>query len=290
MKKIILSLFALSMTLGFTSCQETWDNAPTLDGHEGVVYAEFLNEPAMQNQYLMITQDNSDGSFQLTCSQPYYGYAAVATYKVQVSLTGTFEEEDVDYIELNQEFYNCSNINPVNHQVAAAIEKLAGVESDADLPLPWTKVYMRLYAYIEQSQANTQYVSNIVYFNYISANYFAIWTPNEKADMYLRGSFAEGWPALPEYQFVTSETENQWIIPGKVTLTAGTEFKVADSNWGPLNLGAGEDNKVTINEAYALNGGDNPGNLTITEDFSGTVIITQEKGKYYLLLSTEDSE
>lgn len=290
MKKIIFSLFALSLTLGFSSCQETWDNAPVLEGHEGIVFADFLNQPAMQDQYLMITQDNSEGSFHLTCSQPYYGYAAVATYKVQVSITGSFEEEGVDYIELMQDFYDCSQINPVNHQVAAAIEKLAGVESDADLPMPWTKVYMRLYAYIDQSVENTQYLSNTVYFNHISANYFAIWTANEKADMYLRGSFDDGWAALPEYQFITSETEYQWIIPRKVTLPAGTKFKVADATWGPLNLGAGANDEVTINEPFELAGGDNPGDLHINEDFSGSVIVTQEKGTYFLLLSTEDSE
>lgn len=287
MKKILFSLFALTMALGFSSCQETWDNAPTLEGHEGIVEADFLNVPAMQNQYLMITQDNSDGTFQLTCSQPFYGYAAVATYKVQVSLKGTFEEEGKDYIELNQDFYNCSNINPVNHQVAAAVEKLAGVESDEDLPLPWTKVYMRLYAYINQSPENTQYVSNVVWFNYISADYFAIWTPGEKANLYLRGGMND-WGSSADWQFVTSEVENQWVIPHEVTIEAGTEFKVADSEWGAVNLGAGDTNTVKLNEAFQLTNAGSSGNLHITEDFTGKVIVTMEKGTYYLLLSNEE--
>ena len=267
------------MCLGFSSCKETWDDAPKLDGHEGVVYDDFLNQPAMQQQFLMLSQNNRDGYFHLTCSQPYYGYAAIVSYKVQVSLTEDFAE----YEELNQIFYNCADINPVNHDVASAIEKLAGVVTEADLPLDYRRVYMRLRAYIEQSPDNTEYISNAVYFDNVGADYLAIWVADQMVNIYLRGSFDEGWNALPEYQFMTGESENTWVIK-EFTLTAGTEFKVADSSWGPLNLGSGSDNVVTPGEPYALSGGDNPGNLVINVDFHGLIQLSLESGTYYLTL------
>lgn len=279
MKKILFSLCALAMCLGFSSCKETWDDAPKLEGHEGVVYDDFLNQPAMQQQFLMLSQNNRDGYFHLTCSQPYYGYAAIVSYKVQISLTEDFAE----YEELNQIFYNCADINPVNHDVASAIEKLAGVVTEADLPLDYRRVYMRLRAYIEQSPDDTEYISNAVYFDNVGADYLAIWVADQMVNIYLRGSFDEGWNALPEYQFMTGESENTWVIK-EFTLTAGTEFKVADSSWGPLNLGSGSDNVVTPGEPYALSGGDNPGNLVINVDFHGLIQLSLESGTYYLTL------
>ncbi len=81
-----------AVALGFSSCKETWDENPVLQGHEGTLTADFLNVPTLKDQPVMITNDNKTGTFHLTCSQPYYGYAAVATYKVQVSLTEDFAD------------------------------------------------------------------------------------------------------------------------------------------------------------------------------------------------------
>lgn len=271
--------------MGFSSCKETWDDAPKLEGHEGTVYAEFLNQPAMQEQYLMITQDNREGYFHLTCSQPYYGYAAFVNYMVQVSLTEDFAQ----YEEINQTFYDCANINPLNGDVATAMEKLAGITSEKDLPMDYQRIYMRLRAFVPESPENTEYISNVVYFDNIGVDYFAIWIAGQEVNIYMRGSFDEGWNALPEWQFVTGPAENTWVIPHEISLTAGTEFKIADSSWGPLNLGAGDNNLVNPDEAFPLNGGDNPGNLTINQDFTGKVQLSLDKGVYYLTLETSGS-
>lgn len=276
MKKILFSLFALAICLGFSSCKETWDDAPTLEGHQGTVYADFLNQPALQTQYLMITQENRDGYFHLTCSQPYYGYAAIVSYEVQVSLKEDFSEWE----PINQIFYNCADINPSNGSVAAAIEKLAGVKTEADLPLEYQRVYMRLHAYIAQSKENTEYISNVVYFDNIGADYLAIWVADQPVNIYLRGGMNE-WDT--SWQFVTGPSENTWVYKNAV-IAGGTEFKVADSNWGALNLGAGDSNVVKPGELYEMNGGDNPGNCMIEEDFEGLVQLSYESGTYYLLL------
>ena len=269
-----------ALALSFSSCKETWDDNPVLVGHEGVQTVNFLNEPVLKDQPVMITNDNSTGTFHLTCSQPYYGYAAVATYKVQVSLSEDFN----DFIELSQAFYDCSNINPVNADIAAAIEKLSGVQSEDDLPMPYQTMYVRLHSQIDQSPENTEYLSNVVSFNQVSADYLAIWVSGVPVNMYVRGGLplASDWSPIPEYQFVTGPEENTWVI-SYLEMAAGTEFKIADASWGSCNWGAG-DAPLVIGEEYMLNTGNNPGNIQCPADFAGSVQVRMEKGNYYLLL------
>lgn len=269
---------AAAAVLGFSSCSETWDDNPVLKTHQGEIKADFLNNPVMQDQTIMLTSDNSEGTFHLTCSQPDFGYAAVATYKVQCSLTEDFAE----YEEIAQSFYDCSQVNPTNADVAAAIEYLSDVKSEDDLPLPYQKLYMRLKAYVAQSEANTVYISNAVSFKGVSANYLAIWVEGVPSAMYLRGGMND-WGAPEEYRFVTGPDKDTWVI-ANVTIPAGTEFKVADSTWGSINMGSGSAADIKPGERYALNSGENPGNIKMTEDFTGLVHLSLEAGIYYLTL------
>lgn len=280
MKKLLYSLAMMAVTLSFSSCKETWDENPVYRGHEGVIKADFLNEPALQELPIMITDANKTGTFYLTCSQPDFGYAAVATYRVQVSLKEDFPEAET--IEIQQDFFDCAAIAPVNGDVAGAIEKLSGVQTEADLPLPYQTVYMRLRAFLAQSPENSQYISNVVHFDNVSADYLAIWVSDVAVEIYLRGGM-NGWGAPAEWQFKTGDEENTWVIKD-VTIDGGTEFKVADSSWGDINWGAGDNGTVTPGEEYQLNTGDNPGNLKVENDFHGTVQVRLEKGNYYLLL------
>ncbi|MDE5814678.1 MAG: SusE domain-containing protein [Muribaculaceae bacterium] len=278
MKKIFL-FCAVAAALGFSSCSETWDDNPVLKTHSGEVKADFLNNPVMQDQVIMITNENKEGNFHLTCSQPDFGYAAVATYKVQCSLT----EDFANYEEIAQSFYDCSEINPVNADVAAAIEYLSGVKSEDDLPLPYQKLYMRLKAYVAQSESNTVYISNPVAFKGVSADYLAIWVADVPSNMYLRGGMND-WGADDDYRFVTGTEKDTWVISKTVTLAAGTEFKVADATWGSINMGSGDSGDIAPGEKFALNSGENPGNLKLTEDFTGLVHLSLEAGVYYLTL------
>ena len=59
-----------AVVLGMSSCSETWDDNPVVKTHEGIQEAAFLNTPVMQDMPIMITEENRDGSFHLTCSQP----------------------------------------------------------------------------------------------------------------------------------------------------------------------------------------------------------------------------
>lgn len=279
MKKILLSAAVCTLALGFSSCSETWDDNPVLNTHEGEKTANFLNNPVMQDQTIMLTNGNKEGTFHLTCSQPDFGYAAVATYKVQCSLTEDFAK----YEEISQDFYNCAEVNPVNGDVAAAIQKLSGVKTEADLPLPYQKLYMRLRAFVAQSESNTQYLSNVVSFAGVSSDYLAIWVADVPVNIYLRGGM-NNWGndgLTAEWQFATGAEENTWVTP-VVTIPAGTEFKVADSSWGSINLGAGAP-QIVAGEEYALAAAD-AGNIVMSADFTGVAHLKLEKGNYILTL------
>lgn len=284
MKKISLIFAVAVAALGFSSCTETWDDNPVMNTHEGEKTASFLNNPELQDQVIMLTDDNKDGTFHLTCSQPDYGYSAVVTYRVQCSLTEDFNK----FEEIDADFYNCAEINPLNADVAAALEKLSGVQTDADLPLPYQKLYMRLRAFISRDEENTQYLSNVVSFKGVSANYLAIWVSGVPVNIYLRGGFPEAsdWGAIAQYQFVTGPEENTWVT-GTIDIPAGTEFKVADDSWGALNAGAGTaGDVVTPDVPLVIDNGDNPGNLHVDVAFHGYAHLSLVKGVYTLTLAT----
>ena len=187
-------MFAVAVAaLGFSSCSETWDDNPVIKTHEGVQQADFLNEPVMKDQVIMLTDQNREGVFHMTCSQPDFGYAAVGTYKVQISLTEDFKT----YEEVSQDFYDCGAINVLNGDVASILEKLSGVKTEDDLPLPYQPVYMRLRAYVAQDEAQTTFISNVVKFKGVSADYLAIWVSDVPIDMYLRGARLPILPGTP---------------------------------------------------------------------------------------------
>lgn len=283
MKKYILSCAVIAVAMGMTGCSETWDDNPVLVTHEGSPVVNFLNNPVMQDQEIMLTSSNATGTFLLTCSQPDYGYAAVATYRVQCSLT----EDFANYYEIKQDFYDCANINPLNKDMARAVETISGVKKESDLPLAPRKVYVRLRAFVAQSPDNTEYLSNVVSFKGIGADYFNIWLVGEKVDIYLRGAM-NGWGSPAEWQFEQDKDDNTWILKN-VSVEAGVEFKVADSAWGPLNLGAdGAVKTVSVGEKTVLFGGNDPKNLKLDKDFKGDVKLSLAGGNYYVLFETPE--
>lgn len=284
--------------LGCASCSETWDGNPVLKTHDGILTEDFLNKPVLQDQYIQLTEDSRDGSFHLTCSQPDFGYAAIATYKVQVSLTEDFAR----YEEISQGFFNCAEINPLNHDMASSIEKLYDVTTEDDLvnvPDDF-KIYVRLRAYIAQDEENTQYLSNPVYFSHVSVNYLAVWISGNPVDLYLRGGF-NNWDNLVDgdfsWQFKTGPAEQTWVlyVDEAHTIPANSSIKVSTATWGSPNLGgnAGENDDSQMIEAgteYAMTMGDNPGHMRMDKPFYGEVVLRLENGVYYITFEPAEAE
>lgn len=282
-----------ALALGLSSCSETKDDSPVFVGHEGEVTANFLNIPQMQSAPVMITQENRNANFNLTCSQPDFGYAAAAAYQVQVSKTEDFAE----YREIKQRFYNCAQINPLYHDMAGAIEYLNDVKSEANLPLEYQTYYVRLKAFIPQSESNSVFLSNVVKFDALSADYLAIWVPDQPKNIYLRGNLMvngvldTSWNAFTEYQFVTGTGEDTWVLDN-VTLTTSMEFKIADDAWG-LDLGADKVNPLVpdgTKDGKPTKLGEKGANLKVSEDFTGKIVLSLTDGSYYVKLIPVGSE
>lgn len=111
------------------------------------------------------------------------------------------------------------------------------------------------------------------------------WESGSRSEFYLRGSHSN-WDALDEWEFVASGEKNVWVLRDK-TIPAGTSFKVADANWGYINLGAPDfsDGYLYPNTPYALSS-DNSGNLMVASDFTGDVVVSLSGTRYTITLET----
>lgn len=174
MKKLSILFACLVAVLGFSSCQE--DTDPQYKNPTQFV----LNTPALVNQLYELS---ADGTIDLSWSQPDYGYAATAAYKVQVSLDGV----DSTYIECGTEYKTCYAQVKAS-EVAEAICKLRGIESEDDYTdEPARKLYVRVHAYISGIEGS-DILSNAIVLNQVK-EYCAIQSPGY---IYLIGNVG-GW-------------------------------------------------------------------------------------------------
>ena len=279
---------ALVAALGFSSCNETWDDNPTLNTHEGDPVEEFLNIPVEANTAVMITEAMNKGTLHLTGSQPtQYGYAATVAYDVEMALNENFttpavEGADVPASVTIGRFFDLSEINPTLRSVAEGMCKLLDIQEAAAIPTPYHKVYMRLRANVvnesNQLVPNTAITSNAICYNQIAVGYLAVVIPDLPTIYYIRGGMNE-WlnpqfneninlEVLPNWNFLTTTEADVYELP-YVEIPANTEFKFADKGWGDLNLSP--DGAVIMNEW--CNTAWDGGNFTLSSPFKGSVML-----------------
>lgn len=173
--KIILGLFGT--LLAFTACNSPMDENPVYQTPTTFV----LNEPALADQYIELTPTST---VNLTCSQPDYGYAAVASYYVQVSLTEDFAK----FEEVNADPITKCDMHVSAEEIAQGICKLRGVTSEDNYTdEPAREVYFRLHAKIAAVEGS-DILSNVVKMNKVKG-YFALKVPGY---IYMVGQ-PEGW-------------------------------------------------------------------------------------------------
>ena len=105
----------------------------------------------------------------------------------------------------------------------------------------------------------------------------------DPSGLYIRGGM-NSWNDNPDYEFMTTAEENTWVL-SYVEISAGTEFKIADSNWSPIDLGgANEGDTLTPGTPYTLVSGGK--NLSVASNFSGSVTLTKSGDTYSVLLTS----
>lgn len=317
MKKIpyILTIAALAFTAA--GCSETQDDNPVLNPQpEEGGYEAFLNIPEYADQYLALTKDTEGGTFNLTCSQPNYGFAAAATYSVEVSFT-PFEtpsqetpgdenqgeatrdgEEDGETgdtengddseeglptsVVLSTTYANCGAINIPNSELASAIMTMKGIESPDDVPTAYEPMYIRLIAQIISGSTvvpNTTVYSNAITIKGVSLAYIPAVEPNQPSGIYLRGGMNE-WGTSNE--FLTTTEAGVYVV-SDMEIKEGVEFKVATEDWGTINAGT-NGTPLQINVPYYMEHSSNSGNIVCPTDFMGDVQLVVKGGNYILTL------
>ena len=199
MKKLSILFACLVAVLSLNSCKEDADpqyNDPT----------EFkLNTPALASQYYELT---ADGTLDLSWSQPNYGYAAAATYKVQVSLLEDFSES----MELSTEYKLCY-AQVSGKEIAEAICKLRGITKEDDYTdEPARVVYFRVSAKINGIEGS-EIVSNVIKIDQVK-EYCAIQSPGY---IYVIGNY-------------TDPIANTWIGPDAANASTLAEWRLFEAD------------------------------------------------------------
>ena len=178
MKKLSIFFACAAAMFGLTACEQNTDPKLTIPEDHSFV----LNQPAFADQYLQLTQGNS---FEVTCTQPDYGYAAAATYGIEVSLT----EDFADYRSIKPVNPALARIEILDQDLALALCELHGFTASNYQDLPAEKIYLRATCEIKGIEG-TECVSNVITLNNVKF-YLAIMEPGQ---IYLVGS-PNKWPA-----------------------------------------------------------------------------------------------
>lgn len=222
MRKIKNIMMLLACLTLFWACQE--DEHPSASTPATFV----LNRPIYVNG---IYDLKNTETIELTCSQPAFGFNAVTTYRVLVSLEKSFGK----FVTLPTS-YNTAKMDVNAKELAIALVGLLNIIDEKDFPKDPFAVQIRLSA--ELSDGSRTVLSNIVELPKVKG-YFALEPMVMPENMYIIGNVAGGWDwnAAPVMVPV-------WGTPGKF--------------WAIQYLGkSGNDNaEIKFNTAKAWNGGE----------------------------------
>ncbi len=289
-KKIISLLASALAFFGMTSCSDDNDSNPVLD--ESAKPTTFvLNTPTMAEQYIELSADNT---VTLTWSQPNYGFAALATYAVQVGVVQA-DGSTTWCDDLLETTYTTCRADVNGEEIAMAINNADGFKSEEDYKdMGVRQIAMRVKAAILDGEnvaiPVTEITSNAVVFKMMKA-YKAIKAPKK---MYIIGQ-CSGWsePAEANREGLATWTivetgVGTGIYQGTFDIPAGTfqfRFYSALTGWdGGASVGSQEaDANVDIAMSDNVYEGDitvpGKGNWQIADWAGGTVEITIDLNK-----------
>lgn len=236
MKKLSIFLSALAV-MGLAACND--DKTPVLNVPDSFT----LNTPPTAEQYYELTPD---GTIELTCSQPDYGFVATATYSVEISL----DKETTYAVTSNNPNSAAFTINEAD--VAMGMCQLLGIENPdqwAEAGIDFMPLYVRAVSKLN-NDGLALVKSNWVELEHVKP-YFAVPSPGF---IYLVGTPSE-------WNMTLTETLKQWrlyesdkaigskIYSGVFNIPAGDVlfrfYTELDGNWdtfsyGPANNHGGE--------------------------------------------------
>lgn len=235
--------------VGLTGCSE--DTEPVYQKPTEFV----LNTPALQQQYFELTEA---GEFYLYCSQPNYGYSAVANYSAEVSLTEDFAK----FTTLENKDVHMAKMRFLDNDLAVALCELNDITSEEQKDeynaRPAQRVYFRAVCELN-GVADSRIVSNVVYLDEVKG-YFAVPVAGY---IYLVGA-PEGWAGPTEGNaahyadwrlFESEDAIGSKIYSGVFNINAGDamfRFYTALTGWDADSYGSQvDDNPIEFPDAFA---------------------------------------
>lgn len=281
-------MMLVACTMAFTSCSDDNDSNPTL-----IQPTEFkLNELTLDANALIDLEESK--TIPMSWSQPVYttfNAPVIATYSIQVSKNGNYtneydaSQEDnsaADFVTLDETFTTCK-VDVSTESIDKALVRLYGWTEDSIIPNE-VPVYIRVKSAVQDASFNeygTVY-SNVVKMRAIP---YYIELANAPIELwYLTGNCIANGSWTNDADAIGTGMTPMYPIPGmeydKVTgqgvieyagfFPAGAEFKII----APAGLGPDNPNKWNYGmcggneeggQVYRDGGGDDPGNISITE-------------------------
>ncbi|HBX44540.1 SusF/SusE family outer membrane protein [Limibacterium fermenti] len=271
MMKKTYSLLIVLICLGcFWACQE--DDQTVLQQPESFV----LNTP----KYVSGVYDlKNTETLEFTCTQPDYGFTAVAIYSVQVSLTEDFSE----YKTLPGT-HTTAKIEVKGSDFAVALVELLKIEEESQYPTDLQPVYVRLSSVLTDDGIGKVY-SNVITLPKVKG-YFALEPMVMPENIYLAGNITDNWNwnKATEMVPVHSAEGKFWAIQylGKTSENADAQIKFNTVKAGDAAFGS---NDITIDEKSVDLAGittNDDGNIVIgTPGWYIVVVTTTINGRSY---------
>ena len=256
--KKIFSVLALGLAcLGITSCADDNDSNPVLNTAPTTFV---VNEPTMGEQHIQLTPDNT---VSLSWSQPDYGFAAYATYSVEV---GIVKDGTIKWAKdkLATTFNTCTATIP-GEEIAEAMNDVEGFKSEDEYTdKGFREVAFRIHSAILDGEGNdievTKIASNVVTFKHMNA-YKAVAAPRK---MFVVGA-CSGW-TTPDA--LNADAYKDWVI-----METGVKTNIYQ---GTFDINAGE---FQLRFYSALTGWDAGASIGAIED-DVTTAIELENGVF----------
>lgn len=245
MKKISILIPLAAMILGFSSCKQ--EDEPQF--HVPTTFT--VNTPALQNVEFETATDMTDPStFNLFCSQPDYGYAAICNYSALVSLKEDCPEEEA--IEIQSTNPTSASMSIKTYELGVAACKLAGaIDEDtfasSDLAKGSVPLYFRAVCSIPGIENSRIVSDNVVSYNKVKV----LFTVKSPAWIYICGNVAN----------VDRTNEMSFLAPSSAN---EDEYKKDFALYEPAEL-IGE--KVYVGQFYIVPKSDSP-DVTNVDDTS----------------------
>ena len=211
MKKLTILMLLLAGPLLWTGCGDDRDNNPVLQEPTGFN----LDTPAQANEVYDL---KNLSSFELTCTQPDYGYVAATTYRLQLSLEETFKEADeaagtvANYATLSTAYIKPDLDVDAMEFAMALLDLWKASNENAELPETPLPVYIRLSATLSNNGMGQVYSNSIELPKVLGYNVEPPVSLPEQ--MFLVGDFATGnsWGKWVEMVPVTETPGKFWSV------------------------------------------------------------------------------